>query len=210
VQNQRAWTAGTISRKFRGLRAKNRTWLELFLNAQGLRVEYEETEGLFSKKSSADRFLSWLTPGRTDLGRRIPIRRLSGGGREGPRRRGSPACGARGGAPPDFTEIGARGSIRGAARSGRTISACLVHLVTQGRVLGCGTPRVAAGATWRGGTSPAQGVRAAKVAHGYSSVPKRKRGRSRSSPSFGLKRKAGAACLVTKTGSGGGAELVEE
>jgi hypothetical protein len=34
----------------------------LFLNYQGRRVEYEESEGLFSKKASADRFLSWLTP----------------------------------------------------------------------------------------------------------------------------------------------------
>jgi len=49
VQNQLAWMAGTISRKFRGLRAKNRTWLELFLNAQGLRVYLKETQGLFSK-----------------------------------------------------------------------------------------------------------------------------------------------------------------
>ena len=139
--------------------------MELFLNAQGLRVEYEETEGLFSKKASADHFLSWLTSGRMDLGRRIPIRRLRGG-REEPRRRGSPACGARGGAPPDFTEIGARGSIRGAARSGRMISACVVHLATQGRGLGHGTPCVVTGATRRGSTSPAQGVRAAKMAHG--------------------------------------------
>ena len=55
MQKLNVWTAGAISRKFRGLRAKNRTWLELFLNAQGLRVEYEETEGLFSKKSSVGR-----------------------------------------------------------------------------------------------------------------------------------------------------------
>ena len=51
MQNQRAWMAGSISRKFRGLRAKNRTWLELVLNGTGLQVDSLRTEGLSSKFS---------------------------------------------------------------------------------------------------------------------------------------------------------------
>ena len=56
MQNQRAWMAGTISRKFRGLRAKNRTWLELFLNAQGLRVDNYKLQGLLCKTYQPNRY----------------------------------------------------------------------------------------------------------------------------------------------------------
>ena len=74
------------------------------------------------------------------------------GGREGPRRRGSPACGARGGAPPNFTEIGARGSIRGAAWPGRTISAYVNYRNRLCGVAADGARRVAEEAALRGGT----------------------------------------------------------
>ena len=52
MQNQRAWTAGLISRKVRGLRAKLWTKKEIFLNRLGLRVEYRKLQGLFNKNGS--------------------------------------------------------------------------------------------------------------------------------------------------------------
>ena len=63
MQKLNVWTAGAISRKFRGLRAKNRTWLELFLNAQGLRVYLKETQGLFSKTTRPKGYARFLDVG---------------------------------------------------------------------------------------------------------------------------------------------------
>ena len=45
--------AGSISKKFRGVCARFWAHLELVLNKATPRVEYEETEGLFSKNARA-------------------------------------------------------------------------------------------------------------------------------------------------------------
>ena len=49
MQTQQVWTEGSKREKHRGLSAKNRVKLELFLNVEGLRVYFIETQGLFSK-----------------------------------------------------------------------------------------------------------------------------------------------------------------
>jgi hypothetical protein len=49
------WMAGSISKKLRGLNAKNRAYLELLSNGVGLRVDSKETQGLFSKAARANR-----------------------------------------------------------------------------------------------------------------------------------------------------------
>jgi hypothetical protein len=50
----KVWMAGSISKKLRGLNAKNRAYLELLLNGGGLRVDSKETQGLFSKAARAN------------------------------------------------------------------------------------------------------------------------------------------------------------
>ena len=51
MQKLQLWTAGSISKKARGLSVKNGTYLEILLNGTGLRVESRKTKGLFSKSS---------------------------------------------------------------------------------------------------------------------------------------------------------------
>ena len=50
---------GTIFGKLRGLNAKNRTVLQLFLNCSGPRVESRKDQGLFSKTAMADWYPAW-------------------------------------------------------------------------------------------------------------------------------------------------------
>ena len=52
MQKDRDWTAGSKTGKLRGLNAKNRADLELFLNYRGLRVDFQELQGLFSKNGT--------------------------------------------------------------------------------------------------------------------------------------------------------------
>ena len=47
---------GSKTGKLRGLNAKNRADLELFLNCSGLRVDFKEVQGLFSKTAMANRY----------------------------------------------------------------------------------------------------------------------------------------------------------
>jgi hypothetical protein len=49
--------AGPKSRKLRGFGAKIGAQLELFLNSRGLRVDFKETQGLFSKTVCLKRYL---------------------------------------------------------------------------------------------------------------------------------------------------------
>jgi hypothetical protein len=68
-------------------------------------------------------------PGLTGMGESRPLdsdlaARVKGNASGGA---GSPESSSRGGALPDFTEIGARGSIRGAAWPGRTIAASVIY-----------------------------------------------------------------------------------
>ena len=57
MPNYRAWTAGTKTRKVRGLKAKNWAWLELFLSRLGRRVYFKQAGGLFSKRAGMKRYL---------------------------------------------------------------------------------------------------------------------------------------------------------
>jgi len=69
----------------------------------------------------------------------------------------SPESSSRGGALPDFTEIGARGSIRGAAWPGRTIAASVIYWNRLCGVVTDRARRVAEKAALRGGRAPACG-----------------------------------------------------
>ena len=46
---QPGWTAGSKSKKVRGLNVKNWAWLEIFLHSHGLRVDTAKDQGLFRK-----------------------------------------------------------------------------------------------------------------------------------------------------------------
>ena len=52
---------GSISKKLKGLSAKNWAWLEIFLHSHGLRFDIRKGGGLFSKSGSADRFPGCLS-----------------------------------------------------------------------------------------------------------------------------------------------------
>jgi hypothetical protein len=64
----KVWMVGSISKKLRGLNAKNRAYLELLLNGGGLRVDSKETQGLFSKaarpKGVTSNLGRWIWIGR--------------------------------------------------------------------------------------------------------------------------------------------------
>jgi hypothetical protein len=47
--------AVSISKELRVLNDKNRTYVELLLNGGGLRIDSEETQGLFNKSTGANR-----------------------------------------------------------------------------------------------------------------------------------------------------------
>ena len=53
MQNQRVWTAGSKLGKSKGLNIKNWAFLELFLKAHGLRVDFGKGQGLFNKIARA-------------------------------------------------------------------------------------------------------------------------------------------------------------
>jgi len=94
----------------------------------------EKDRGLISKKgrgsseksTGADRFVVCLTSAPTDLSRPMQIRWLRTRG-EGCGGAGSPVCGVRGGAPPDFTEMVFPGSKQRGIESGRTYASCVIH-----------------------------------------------------------------------------------
>ena len=66
MQKDRDWTAGSKTGKLRGLNAKNRADLELFLNCSGPRVESMKDQGLFSKKTRPNRYLRiWAVGSRS-------------------------------------------------------------------------------------------------------------------------------------------------
>ena len=52
MQNYTGWTVGSKTVKLRGLNAKNRTRMQLLLNCRGLRVDFQELQGLFSKNGT--------------------------------------------------------------------------------------------------------------------------------------------------------------
>ena len=68
VQKDLNWMAGSITRKLRGVRAKFRADLEIFLNVGGLRVYFKETEGLLCKSGSTDYFPGSLTRAGNESG----------------------------------------------------------------------------------------------------------------------------------------------
>ena len=49
MQKVKGWTAGSNSKELRGLGVKVWTKLQLLLTIGGLRVDFKEKEGLFSK-----------------------------------------------------------------------------------------------------------------------------------------------------------------
>ena len=94
MQKDRDWTAGSKTGKLRGLNAKNRADLELFLNCSGSRVNSRKVQGLFNKKGRLKRYLrmraigsgsggSGLIRSRSNLVRWLRI------GRPGPNWRGT-------------------------------------------------------------------------------------------------------------------------
>ena len=94
MQKDRDWTAGSKIGKLRGLNAKNRADLELFLNCSGSRVNSRKVQGLFNKKGRLKRYLrmravgsgsggSGLIRSRSNLVRWLRI------GRPGPNWRGT-------------------------------------------------------------------------------------------------------------------------
>ena len=94
MQKDRDWTAGLKTGKLRGLNAKNRADLELFLNCSGSRVNSRKVQGLFNKKGRLKRYLrmraigsgsggSGLIRSRSNLVRWLRI------GRPGPNWRGT-------------------------------------------------------------------------------------------------------------------------
>ena len=54
MQKYRGWMASSKTGKLRGLNAKNRADLELFLNCSGSRVNSRKVQGLFNKKGQAE------------------------------------------------------------------------------------------------------------------------------------------------------------
>ena len=94
MQKDRDWMAGSKTGKLRGLNAKNRADLELFLNCSGSRVNSRKVRGLFNKKGRLKRCLrmravgsgsggSGLIRSRSNLVRWLRI------GRPGPNWRGT-------------------------------------------------------------------------------------------------------------------------
>ena len=57
MQKQQPRMAGSNSKEFRGLGAKNRVKLELLLSTPGLRVIFKEVGVLFSKTDRANRYV---------------------------------------------------------------------------------------------------------------------------------------------------------
>jgi len=57
VQKDRGWTADLKTTKLREVGARNWADLELFLNWTGLRVDFKETQGLFSKTARPKGYL---------------------------------------------------------------------------------------------------------------------------------------------------------
>ena len=51
MQKDLNWTAGSISKKLKGLNIKNRAWIEILLNTTGPRVEFRKTREVFSKST---------------------------------------------------------------------------------------------------------------------------------------------------------------
>ena len=58
MPNYRAWTAGTKTRKVRGLKAKNWTWLEFLLNWTERGLISKELKDSFAKVTGADWYFS--------------------------------------------------------------------------------------------------------------------------------------------------------
>ena len=73
--------------------------------------------GSSAKSTGTDHFVVCLTSALLDLSRRMPIRWFRTRG-EGCGGAGSPVCGVRGGAPPDFTERGMGTCFTSAQRAG--------------------------------------------------------------------------------------------
>ena len=140
--------AGSIFKKLRGLLAKFWAKLQIVLHYYGLRVDYQEIEGLFNIFARPKGYwLFWSTGSRSygadrngsrsNLTHPRQIGRLrSKGARE--RRRNSPEQSSRGGAAPEFTNPALRGSVWAGVGS-RSIGVIRVtHLCTRVGGLGLG------------------------------------------------------------------------
>jgi len=86
----------------------------------------KKNKGFCARVEALTVFLVLLTSGRSDRSRRMPIRWFRTRG-EGCGGAGSPVCGVRGGAPPDFTEMVFPGSKQRGIESGRTYASCVIH-----------------------------------------------------------------------------------
>ena len=156
MQEDRDWTSGSKTGKLRGLNAKNRADLELFLNCSGSRVNSRKVQGLFNKKGRLKWYLrmravgsgsggSGLIRSRSNLVRWLRI------GRPGPNWRGTRRRCVAGTQVPRWRSAQARrsspfsalrGSIQPVLGSGVISVDRVIHLSTLGEesVLGRGWP----------------------------------------------------------------------
>jgi len=156
MQKDWDWTAGSKTGKLRGLNAKNRADLELFLNCSGSRVNSRKVQGLINKKGRLKLYLSMRAVGsgsggsglirsRSNLVRWLRI------GRPGPNWRGTRWCCVAGTQVPRWYSAQAhqsspflvlRGSIQPVLGSGVISVERVIHLSTLGEesVLGRGWP----------------------------------------------------------------------
>ena len=59
-KNVKGWMAGSNSKELRGLGVKVWTKLQLLLTIGGLRVDFKEKEGLFSKRARPNQYV-WIS-----------------------------------------------------------------------------------------------------------------------------------------------------
>ena len=140
------------------------------MNWCGLRVDSEETGGLFSKKSRPNRYLrisavrsrscgSDLKDPRSKLGRWLLIGRLRGFARGSGGGRSPELCSAAGGSPV-FANTVPQGSIRPGSRSRMDYAPCVVHLGSLRASGWSAAARAATVAALRGGVRWCARVRA--------------------------------------------------
>ena len=168
-------SAGSISKKLRGLNIKNRAWIEILLHCIGVRVYFSKTQGAFCKTADADRFLGSLTSARSELGRWSAIGRSRAVGRAG-RRRESPARDSAAAGSPEMPNPVLWGSIRPGLGFEMINTLCVIHLCAQNGEPEFRMACTTAGADLRGKAHRRARVRLLRGSGLGASVPVRVRG----------------------------------
>jgi hypothetical protein len=168
-------SAGSISKKLRGLNIKSRAWIEILLHCIGVRVYFSITQGAFGKIANADYFLGSLTSARSDLHHWCAIGRSRAVGRVG-RRRASPARDSAAAGSSEMPNPALRGSVRPGLGSEMINTVCVIHLRAQNGELEFGMACAMAGADLRGKAHRRARVRLLRGLSLGASVPVRVRG----------------------------------